>query len=93
MKNNILILVTTLLPPAPDELLNTIFCNCTKGCGGKCGCKKIGLRCSKACGHCRGQSCLNAAFTSEENDEDVDLNYTILSATFNEVEIMDIDDE
>lgn len=98
LKNNILQPITTLLPPASDDLLNTIFCNCTKGCGGKCGCKKIGLRCSKACGHCRGQSCLNAESTSEEINEDVDLNTAIspldvLSETFDEIQIEDIDDE
>ncbi|GBP58028.1 hypothetical protein EVAR_39744_1 [Eumeta japonica] len=98
LKNNILQPITTLLPPALDDLLNTIFCNCTKGCGGKCGCKKIGLRCSKVCGHCRGQSCLNAESTNDENDKDVDLNTEInpldvLSATINEVETVDIDNK
>ncbi|KAI4476357.1 hypothetical protein M0804_013672 [Polistes exclamans] len=34
--------IKTLLPPAPEKLLNTIFCNCKKGCTAKCGCKKIG---------------------------------------------------
>lgn len=24
--------------PAPYDILNTIFCNCIKGCDGKCGC-------------------------------------------------------
>lgn len=35
---------TTLLPPAPEELLNSIFCNCKKGCGSSCGCRKLGLQ-------------------------------------------------
>ena len=60
LNNNILEPVTTLLPPAPDSILNTIFCNCTKGCGANCGCRKIGLSCSIVCGNCHGQSCLNA---------------------------------
>lgn len=34
--------MTSLLPPAPPKLLNTIFCNCSKNCGGNCGCKKLG---------------------------------------------------
>ncbi|KAI4493650.1 hypothetical protein M0804_001826 [Polistes exclamans] len=38
--------IKTLLPPAPEKLLNTIFCNCKKGCTAKCGCKKIGLQCT-----------------------------------------------
>lgn len=40
--------VQTLLPPAPEKLLNTIFCNCKKGCSAKCGCRKVGLFCSLA---------------------------------------------
>ncbi|GFS69887.1 uncharacterized protein TNCV_3101891 [Trichonephila clavipes] len=42
--------ITTILLPAPDELLNTIFCNCKNGCGLCCGCGKSGLQCSSACG-------------------------------------------
>ncbi|PZC75227.1 hypothetical protein B5X24_HaOG206534 [Helicoverpa armigera] len=34
--------IKTLLPPAPEKLLNTIFCNCKKDCSVKCGCKKVG---------------------------------------------------
>ncbi|GBM90814.1 hypothetical protein AVEN_42533-1 [Araneus ventricosus] len=37
--------IQTLLPPTPEKLLNTIFCNCKKGCNYKCGCKKVGLFC------------------------------------------------
>lgn len=48
--------------------------NCTEGCGSKCGYKKIGCRCSKVCGHCCGQSCLNAESRNDENYEDVDVN-------------------
>ena len=57
-----------LLPPAPDALLNTIFCNCTKGCGSNCGCRKVELPCSAVCGHCRGHSCLNV--TPDNNSDD-----------------------
>nr|CAI5835228.1 unnamed protein product [Callosobruchus analis] len=28
--------VATILPPAPNQLLNTIFCNCKSGCGSRC---------------------------------------------------------
>ncbi|KAI4485934.1 hypothetical protein M0804_006423 [Polistes exclamans] len=45
--------IKTLLPPAPEKLLNTIFCNCRKGCTAKCGCKKIGLQCTSACTNCQ----------------------------------------
>lgn len=67
MKNNVLQPVTTLLPPAPDVLLNRIFCNCMKRCGPRCGCRIMGIPCSTACGYCHGQSCLNSE--SPENLE------------------------
>lgn len=38
--NHTLESVQTLLTPAPEKLLNTVFCNCNKGCTAKCGCKK-----------------------------------------------------
>ncbi|GBN53250.1 hypothetical protein AVEN_141561-1 [Araneus ventricosus] len=40
LKDNSLEPIQTLLPPVPEKLLNTIFCNCKKGCNYKCGCKK-----------------------------------------------------
>ncbi|KAJ8898103.1 hypothetical protein PR048_003463 [Dryococelus australis] len=52
---------TTLLPPAPEKLLSTIFCNCKKGCGTSCTCRKLGLQCSSVCGQSNGQACLNAS--------------------------------
>lgn len=74
MNDNILEPVTTLLPPAPEELLNMIFCNCTKGCSTNCGCRKIGVSCSIICGHCRGQSCFNSSSSNglDENIDDID---------------------
>jgi len=56
-QNNILSPVTTLKAPAPDQLLKCtrITCNCIKGCGKNCGCRKAGLKCSIICaGHCKG---------------------------------------
>lgn len=93
VRNNFLEPITTLLPPAPDVLLNTIFCNCAKGCGANCGCRKIGLKCSAVCGHCHGQSCFNAAsretFDTDASalDTDNDVNpIDILSANLTELE-------
>jgi hypothetical protein len=60
LQNDILEPTTTLLPPAPEELLYRIFCNCKKGCGSSCGCRKLGLQCFSVCGQCNGQACLNA---------------------------------
>ena len=60
MKDNILEPIQTLLPPAPEKLLNKIFCNCKKGCNNNCGFWKVGLFCSQICSNCQGQSCSNA---------------------------------
>lgn len=68
LMNNNLEPIQTLLPPAPEKLLNTIFCNCKKGCTNNCGCRKVGLYCSLVCTNCRGQSCTN--IESNATDED-----------------------
>lgn len=54
MRNDFLEPIMTILPPAPEDLLNTIFCNCKSGCGSRCGCRKAGLQCSLACGQRNG---------------------------------------
>ena len=59
-----------ILPPAPDELLNTIFCNCKNGCGPRCGSRKSGLQCTLACDLCNGQACLNAVSLQNEPEEE-----------------------
>ncbi|CAH0555189.1 unnamed protein product [Brassicogethes aeneus] len=70
LENETLIPVTTLLPPAPDELLTSIFCNCKNGCGSRCGCRKSGMQCSLACGQCNGNACLNAiSYPSDVNED------------------------
>lgn len=66
--NNTLEPIRTLLPPAPEKLLNIIFCNCKKGCSAKCGCKKVGLQCSPACTNCQGVSCSNVQLNTREED-------------------------
>jgi len=43
MNNNVLEPITAFLSPAPDELVNMIFCNRKKGCGTNWNCKKIGM--------------------------------------------------
>nr|XP_036231797.1 uncharacterized protein LOC118683407 [Bactrocera oleae] len=72
--------VQTLFPPAPEKLLNTIFCNCKKGCNAKCGCKKVGLFCSLACTHCQGRSCSN--FESPIIEDSYDTNEEPLLGQF-----------
>jgi hypothetical protein len=63
--------IPTLLPPAPEKLLNTIFCNCKKGCNAKCGCKKVGLFCSLTCTSCQGQSWSNIESPLGEDAYDI----------------------
>lgn len=62
--------------PAPQELLQMIFCNCKKGCGASCSCRKVGLFCNSTCGDCAGQNCQNCApiidFEEEENENSDD---------------------
>ncbi|KAL4702434.1 hypothetical protein ACJJTC_010498 [Scirpophaga incertulas] len=70
LEKEILEPIRTLLPPAPAELLNVIFCNCKNGCGSRCGCRKSGLQCSLACGQCNGQACLNASLYPSNPDEE-----------------------
>lgn len=70
LQNRVFEPIKTTSSPAPDELLNTIFCNCKNGCGTRCGCRKSGLPCSPACGQCSGQACLNASPYQSDLDED-----------------------
>ncbi|KAE8742582.1 hypothetical protein FOCC_FOCC011876 [Frankliniella occidentalis] len=53
--------VPSKLPPAPQELLHLIACNCKTGCraGSGCSCRKADLPCTPACGKCRGERCSN----------------------------------
>jgi len=72
-QNNILLPVTTLKAPAPDQLLKCISCSCKKGCGKNCGCRKAGLKCSIICGHCKGQWCTNSIEIEVDCTEDCTL--------------------
>ncbi|KAF2889513.1 hypothetical protein ILUMI_16659, partial [Ignelater luminosus] len=47
--------------PAPDHLLKMLFCNCKKGCGAACECRKSSLLLSIACLLCNGNSCFNTS--------------------------------
>ena len=65
--------VQTDLPPAPDELLRMIRCNCQTDCSTlRCTCKKHNVKCSPACGNCRGSDCINSDWLTYEEDVDVD---------------------
>lgn len=57
--NTMFIPITMNQLPAPDNLLQMLFCNCKKGCRAACGCRKSGLFCSVACLQCSENSCFN----------------------------------
>ena len=68
--------VLTDLPPAPDELLKIIRCNCHADCSSmRCTCKKHNVKCSPACGNCRGLGCTNSDNLEDEDDleESIDI--------------------
>lgn len=51
----------TDLPAASELLLQMIRCHCSSDCASaRCTCRKHGLECSPACGHCRGTACTNS---------------------------------
>ena len=65
--------VLTDLPPAPDELLKMIRCNCHSDCSSmRCSCKKHNMKCSPVCGNCRGSGCTNSNNPIHEDDDDID---------------------
>lgn len=76
MRANMLRPKTTDLQPAPAKLLKKIRCNCGGSCSTmKCNCKKYSMKCTSACGECRGVSCLNSKLqieVFEEDDEEED---------------------
>lgn len=91
LQNEFLEPMTTILPPAPEELLNTLFCNCKNGCGPRCGCRKSGLQCTLACGQCNGQACLNAVSLQSDSEEDSAFDPEILEGL--ETTIQDNEDD
>ncbi|GBP18456.1 hypothetical protein EVAR_93861_1 [Eumeta japonica] len=71
--------VQTEDPLAPAELLTMVHCSCvTSNCSKNCGCKKAGLRCTRACKHCRGETCLNSTDIVVRNTNEDDNDNEIL---------------
>jgi hypothetical protein len=72
-KNNEFYPLMCDLPPAPASLLSKVRCNCASGCvTTRCSCRKNGLPCTTACGHCQQAGCENEM--DIEKGEDVDNN-------------------
>lgn len=66
--DNRFIPIKTEKPPAPENLLKIIKCNCKTNCDSRrCTCRKHGLECTLGCGECRGIDCTNASTISEED--------------------------
>ena len=72
--NGNLVPVMTDLPPAPQDMLNVIRCNCMTDCSStRCTCHKNNLECSPACGQCRGTGCSNSIVDNvSDDDEELD---------------------
>ena len=50
--------ITTIINPAPDNLLKVIACNCTGDCSSlNCGCRRGGYSCTYMCGECQVKEC------------------------------------
>ena len=63
--------VHTDLPPAPEELLRVIRCNCKTDCTNmRCTSIKHNVKCSPACGNCRGSGCINSDQLEYDDDDD-----------------------
>lgn len=72
-ENAELIPIQTDLPPAPEELLKIIRCNCQADCSSqRCSCRKHNMKCSLACGHCKGGGCMNATLIEASDAEAYD---------------------
>lgn len=58
-------------PPAPEEVIKLVSCNCKVSCKNNCSCVKASLDCTAMCGVCRG-CCTNVTVIHEEDPvEDV----------------------
>ena len=70
-----LIPVMTDKSPAPEVLLQMIHCNCSAPCNTlRCTCRKHGLECTSACGHCQEGNCENVSNVLEiEADDEQDI--------------------
>ena len=71
IKDDVLFPKQTDLPPAPEDPLRFIRCNCMTDCSTmKCSCRKNSLDCSAAYGHCRGSGCANSVTQMSDDDDD-----------------------
>ena len=63
--------VHTDLPTAAEELLRVIRCNYKTDCTNmRCTCIKHNVKCSPACGNCRGSGCINSDQLEYDDDDE-----------------------
>ena len=73
-KDGNLLPVMTDLPPAPEDLICIIRCDCTTDCStARCSCRKHNLECSPAYGQCRGVGCCNSSVADSSEDDDYEI--------------------
>ncbi|KAJ8890902.1 hypothetical protein PR048_010411 [Dryococelus australis] len=65
-----LVPISTSLPPAPEQLLKLISCNCTCDCSYSCECMWAGLQCGIMCAKWRGATCTNTVVINNGSDGD-----------------------
>jgi len=69
LTDNMLYAVHSKKPPAPEEVINLVSCNCKKACKNNCSCFKASLDSTEMCGTCGG-SCSNVTVVEvDENEE------------------------
>ena len=53
----------------PEDVTKVVSCQCKTGCANNnCGCRKLGMHCTKLCGNCCGESCANKQPVQSDND-------------------------
>ena len=69
--SDLLLPITTELPPAPAELLKVIKCSCAGSYeSNRCTCSKNQIPCSIACKNFKGLNCSNSP-SLDDNDDDM----------------------
>lgn len=83
---NCLIPIKLIGDIAPQDVLKFVRCNCKTNCSSAlCSCRKNGLHCVSACGHCHGTDCTNAGLSSvddavdssSEDEADAECSFTV----------------
>ena len=57
----------------PETLLKSINCSCETGCNKRCGCRKLGLKCTNLCINCHDNYSNRDKETSEDENDTEDV--------------------